>query len=88
MANHKSAEKRARQAIKRESRNTEVRSKVHNIERKVLASLADPKAAAAALSEAFSVIQKSRGVLHKNAVKRRMARLSKALVRASKAKTA
>jgi len=85
MANHKSSEKRARQALKRESRNSEVRSRVHNVDRKLRASLTDAKKAAETLAEAFSVIQKSRGVLHKNAVKRKMARLAKAVAKSAAA---
>ena len=86
MANHKSAEKRARQALVRKARNTEVRSQVHNAERRVLAALSDPAKATAALRDAFSVIQKSRGVVHRNSVSRRMARLSKAVAKGLKAK--
>jgi small subunit ribosomal protein S20 len=84
MANHKSAEKRARQALKRQARNIEVRSRVHNVERKLHAALTDPKKAAEVLSEAFSAIQKARGVLHPNAVKRRMSRLAKAAAKTTK----
>ncbi len=83
MANHKSSEKRARQTIKRQARNTAARSEIHHAERKVLTQLKDPKAAQAALSEAFSVIQKSRGVLHVNAIKRKMARLATAVYKAA-----
>lgn len=78
MANHISAEKRARQAIKRNTRNNGVRSQVHSVERKVRDTKTDSKAALSALSEAFSVIQKARGTLHKNAIKRKMGRLAKA----------
>ena len=86
MATHISAEKRARQAIKRQTRNSMVASKVHTAQRKVLDLVAtDPKKAEAALSEAFKVIQTSKGVIHRNAVRRKMARLSKAVAKAKKA---
>ncbi len=88
MANHISAEKRARQAIRRQARNSEQVSRVHNVERKVLASLTDPKKAQEALSEAFSVIQKSKGTIHRNTIRRRMARLSKAVLKATAKKSA
>jgi len=82
MANHKSAEKRARQSLKIRARNNQVRSRVHSVERTVKESLTDPKKASEALKKAFHVIQKARGVLHRNAVRRKMARLSKAVARA------
>jgi small subunit ribosomal protein S20 len=84
MANHVSAEKRARQTPKRQARNASVRSRVHSAERAVLAAISDPKKAELALREAFSALQKSRGVLHRNTVTRKMAKLSKAVARASK----
>jgi small subunit ribosomal protein S20 len=76
MATHPSAEKRARQSLKRAERNRRVRSAVKTAARKVLES--SPAEQTKALSEAFSVIQKSRGVFHRNAVRRKMARLAKA----------
>lgn len=85
MANHVSAEKRARQSIKRKTRNAAVRSKVHNAARNVLQVAQDPKKAEEALRQAFKVIQTAKGVLHRNAVRRKMARLSKAVARAAKA---
>lgn len=81
MANHASAEKRARQSLKRRARNNKVRSQVHTAERAVRESPKDPQAA---LKAAFSVIQKSRGVLHRNTVKRKMSRLAKAAALAAK----
>lgn len=84
MANHISAEKRARQAIKKRARNTSVKSSIHTAERAVRAVVATPEKATEALKNAFSVIQKSRGVIHRNAVRRKMARLSKAVARAAK----
>ncbi|MBN8554515.1 MAG: 30S ribosomal protein S20 [Deltaproteobacteria bacterium] len=84
MANHPSAEKRARQAIKRKTRNNKVRSQVHTAERAVREAK-DSKGAQEALKKAFHTIQKSRGVVHRNTIRRKMARLSKAAARVSKA---
>jgi small subunit ribosomal protein S20 len=83
MANHTSAEKRARQAIKRNARNASVKSSVHTAEKAVRGALTDPKNVGELLRSAFSTIQKARGVIHRNAVKRKMARLSKAVARAA-----
>ena len=85
MATHKSAAKRARQAIKKRARNFAVRSQVTTVEKAVKASLNNPEGAQKALSEAFKVIQKARGVFHRNTVKRKMARLSKVVDQAAKA---
>jgi small subunit ribosomal protein S20 len=77
MANHKSAVKRSRQNPKRAARNAKVRSRVKTAIKSVLESPVsdiDQK-----LSEAFSAIQKSRGVYHKKAVQRKMSRLAKAV---------
>ena len=84
MANHVSSEKRARQTPKRHARNMSVKSRVHNAERAVRAATTDAKKAAEALSGAFSALQKASGVLHRNTVRRKMARLSKAVARVSK----
>lgn len=80
-----SAEKRARQALKRRSRNASQKSAVHTAEKLVRSSMKDGVKAGEALKSAFSVIQKARGVIHRNAVRRKMARLSKAVARAAKA---
>jgi len=79
MADHVSAAKRARQSLKRAERNRKVRSSVKTAIKNV--HTADAKTSAAALSEAFSAIQKSRGVFHRNTVKRKMARLAKAVAK-------
>ena len=84
MANHASSEKRARQTIKRSSRNASVRSAVHTAERAVRDSVNDTAKAEAALKTAFGVIQKARGVLHRNTVRRKMAKLAKAVASAAK----
>lgn len=84
MANHKSAEKRARQALVRKSRNNRVRSQVRTAEKAVRTQLSDQGKSKEALQSAFSVIQKARGVLHKNTIRRKMARLSKAVAQIAK----
>jgi small subunit ribosomal protein S20 len=83
MANHISAEKRARQAIKRAARNTSTKSAIHTAERRVRENT-DPQKGPQVLSEAFSSIQKARGVVHRNTVRRKMARLAKAVASAAK----
>lgn len=84
MATHKSAEKRARQSVKRRARNNQRRSQIHTAERAVK-DAKTPTDAEAALKTAFSIIQKSRSVLHINAIKRKMSRLAKAAARLKKA---
>ncbi len=84
MANHVSSEKRARQTIKRSARNAAIRSAVHTAERSVRSSVGDKTKAEGALKNAFSVIQKSRGTLHRNTIRRKMAKLAKAVASAAK----
>jgi small subunit ribosomal protein S20 len=79
MATHASAEKRARQSLKRAERNRRVRSAVKTAARRVSETTGADQTKA--LSEAFSVIQKSRGVFHRNTVRRKMARLAKAVAK-------
>jgi small subunit ribosomal protein S20 len=87
MANHKSAEKRAKQALVREARNNSVKSKVKSAERKVRDAVEakNVKSAQEALRLAFSTIQKSKGTLHPNSIKRKMARLATAVGALAKA---
>ncbi len=89
MANTVSAEKRNRQAQKRRARNVQVRTSVKNAVKKVrdAASKGDAAGAKSALPAAEKALAKARskGVLHKNAVARRISRLAKA---ANKAKAA
>lgn len=84
MANHKSAEKRARQTIKKTARNAGYKSRIHTAKKKVLEAK-DEKTATEALSKGFQAIQKARGILHKNTIKRKMSRLAKAAARVKKA---
>ncbi len=77
MANHVSSLKRARQSEQRRLRNNTTRSKIRNVSKDVR-SAATKVDAEKALSVAFSAIQKSRGVLSKKTMGRRMSRLAKA----------
>lgn len=81
MANHKSAEKRARQSIKRTERNRFYRTRLKNITRSVReASESGDKAKA---NEALKAANKSihamvsRGFLKKQSAARRVSRLAK-----------
>ena len=79
MANHKSAEKRARQTERRTAVNTARRSRVRGSIKKVEEAIksGDKKAAAAALHEAQPEIQRgaTKHILTKNAAARRVSRL-------------
>jgi small subunit ribosomal protein S20 len=89
MANTKSAEKRAREAIERRGRNVAHRSKVRSAVRKVVGAIqAGNKAeAAAALKAAAPVIDAMarKGIIHRNKAARHKSRLA-AQVRALAAK--
>ncbi|MBX7231976.1 MAG: 30S ribosomal protein S20 [Bdellovibrionales bacterium] len=81
MATHKSAEKRARQSLRRNAVNRRRRSQARTIENKIrqLIVKKDKKAAEALLSEFMSVVGKAaqKGVLHAKNMSRRVARVSK-----------
>jgi small subunit ribosomal protein S20 len=83
MANIKSARKRARQAVRRRSRNvslqTEARGAVRDVKKAIAAG--DKKAAAAALVRSQAVIDRvaAKGVLHRNAAARQKSRLAQAI---------
>jgi small subunit ribosomal protein S20 len=83
MANIKSAQKRARQAVGRRTRNvsqhTAARSAIKDV-RKAIAK-GDKKAAAAALVKSQSVIDRvaAKGILHRNAAARQKSRLAHAI---------
>ncbi len=80
MANHKSAEKRARQTKRRTGVNTARRSRVRGSIKKVEEAIkaGDKKAAAEALRAAQPEIQRGAGarVIAKNAASRRVSRLN------------
>lgn len=81
MANTKSAEKAARQARKRQAVNSQRKSSIRTAVRKVEDALAkgDQDAAMKALSAAAPQLQRgaAKGVMHKNAVARKVSRLTK-----------
>ena len=80
MANHKSAEKRARQTKRRTATNSARRGRVRSSIRKVEEAIkaGDKKAAAAALRDAQPEIQRgaTSRVVAKNAAARRISRLN------------
>ncbi len=80
MANHKSAEKRARQNKKRYMRNKAYRTRLKNILKKtrlVIETESDTSVIEAQLKEAERVIRKicSKGVIHENKASRLISRL-------------
>ena len=83
MANIKSAQKRARQAVERRTHNmslrTEVRTAIKNVKKAVAAGNKDN--AANALRESQRVIDRivAKGILHRNAGDRHKSRLAHAL---------
>ena len=87
MAQHRSAEKRARQAEKRRERNRAVRSRVRGSTRAVRAALegGDVATAQKQLHEAEKIIRRaaSKGVMKKTTASRTVSRLAKAVHRAS-----
>jgi len=87
MAQHRSAEKRARQAEKRRERNRAVRSRVRGSTRAVRAALesGDLASAQSQLHEAEKVIRRaaSKGVVKKTTASRTVSRLARAVHRAA-----
>jgi small subunit ribosomal protein S20 len=90
LANHISAEKRNRQNRKRNERNTARRSRVHSSERKLAEAIdeKDKQAMKDLLPKTVSEIAraKSKGVIHKRTASRKIARLSRAVNKASSSK--
>jgi small subunit ribosomal protein S20 len=80
LANHKSAEKRARQAVKRNARNTATEKSVRTWEKKLRKAVSDKdkKAAAELLSNYMSKMGKAsaKGVITKQTAARKVSRLS------------
>lgn len=80
MANTKSAEKRAREAIERRGRNVAHRSKVRSAVRKVVTAIraGSKPEAQAALKEAMPVIDSMarKGIIHRNKAARHKSRLA------------
>jgi len=81
LANHKSAEKRARQNEKRRVRNKAVRTRVKHATKEVRLTAAETskEEALAKLKAAQSIIHKAlkKGVIHKKTAGRKISRLSK-----------
>lgn len=80
MANTKSASKRARQTTTRSLRNRSVLTRLRKMQKGV--SGAESKPAAKDVQAMISAIDKAakRGIIHRNAAKRRKARLNRTLV--------
>ena len=80
MATHKSAEKRARQSVKRNTRNTAAVGAVRTLERKLRTALAgnDKKAAATLMNDYMSLMAKAgtKGVVHAKTASRKIGRLA------------
>lgn len=77
MANHKSAEKRARQTLTRTARNYYYRTRIKNITKAVTAATSKDEATAA-YKAADQYLQKmvSKGILKKNTASRKISRLA------------
>jgi small subunit ribosomal protein S20 len=82
LANTRSAEKRNRQALKRRTSNIHTRTAIKSAVKKARENIAqgDPSAVKTTLQAALRTLDRaaSRGVIHKNAASRRIARLAKA----------
>ncbi len=80
MANHRSAAKRARQALVRRARNRSAQSTLRNAVKTIETAVAakDKDAAKAALTAATSIIDRAagKGVLHRNTAARKVSRLT------------
>lgn len=79
MANHKSSEKRARQSIKREDRNTKVKSSVKTYEKTLTKAIeAKSKEVPTLLKAYISKVDKAaqKGVLARTTASRKISRLS------------
>lgn len=80
MATHKSAEKRARQAVKRNARNTQAIGAVRTLERKLRTALAgnDKKTATTLMNDYMSLMAKAgtKGVVHAKTASRKIGRLA------------
>jgi len=92
MANTKSAEKSARQSLKRNARNVPVITAIKTQQKKYRATIASGNVAVAktefdALSSALDKAAK-RGIIHRNVANRRKGRLNKALIAAKSAQVA
>ena len=82
MANHKSAKKRARQALKRRDRNRHVRSEMRTAVKKVRSAIeaGDGDGATTSLKQAESLLRRAstKGLVHWKTASRKISRLTKA----------
>lgn len=85
MAQHKSAEKRARQSVKRRAVNRELKSEVKTTLKRAKGET-DKEKAAAAMKAASSTLDKlvSKGIIHKNKASNQKSKLAKHLNKLSK----
>ncbi len=79
MANHKSAEKRARQSVKRKARNSQTKASVKTSEKNLVKGIEAkskdlPQLLSAYMKRAMSAV--SKGALRKETVARKISRLS------------
>ena len=89
MANIKSAEKRARQAVQRRTANRAVMSTIGTVRRKAMETVfkgADTAAVAKVVAEYASTLDKAakRGIIKRNTADRRKARLAQRVAAAAK----
>ncbi len=86
MANTRSAEKRNKQTLKRRHRNVQVRTGLKSAVKKAREAIAqgDPGTSKTAVQAALRTLDKaaSKGIIHKNAAARRIARLTRAAAKA------
>lgn len=80
MANHKSAEKRARQSVKRKARNSQTKASVKTVEKNLVKAIEAkskdlPQLLQAYMKKAMSAT--SKGTLRKETISRKIGRLSK-----------
>jgi small subunit ribosomal protein S20 len=81
LATHKSAEKRSKQAVKRQERNTAIKSKIKTNVKTVLSAVEgkDQTGAVNSLGKAIPEIAKAaaKGIIHKKNASRKISRLTK-----------
>ena len=89
MATHKSAEKRARQSLKRREHNSGIKKTVRTVEKKLRKAIEEKNAGIVTelLREFMSRIDRAakRRIFHPNAASRKVARLSKQASKVAKA---
>lgn len=79
MANHKSAEKRARQSIKRNARNSNVKATLKTFEKKLTKAIEEKSKELPALLSAYvkkAMQAAAKGTIRKDTVSRKIGRLS------------